>query len=93
MTMHRSQGSEFLAVVVPVLTQHYPMLQRNLLYTAITRGRRLVVVVGSRRALAMAVRNDRPGERNTMLGIRLSGTETGGCAAVPEGGHGRLGFL
>ena len=55
MTVHRAQGSEFPAVVVPVLTQHYPMLQRNLLYTAITRGRRLVVVVGSRRALAMAV--------------------------------------
>ena len=49
MTVHRAQGGEFLAVVVPVLTQHYPMLQRNLLYTAITRGRRLVVVVGSRR--------------------------------------------
>ena len=67
MTVHRAQGSEFPAVVVPLLTQRYPMLQRNLLYTAITRGRRLVVVVGSRRALAMAVRNDRPGERNSML--------------------------
>ena len=82
MTVHRAQGSEFPAVVVPVLTQHYPMLQRNLLYTAITRGRRLVVVVGSRRALAMAVRNDRPGERNSMLGKRLSGTGTGGGAAL-----------
>ena len=76
MTVHRSQGSEFPAVVVPVLTQHYPMLQRNLLYTAITRGRRLVVVVGSRRALAMAVRNGRPGERNSRLRVRLSGTGT-----------------
>ncbi len=76
MTVHRAQGSEFPAVVVPVLTQHYPMLQRNLLYTAITRGRKLVVVVGSRRALAMAARNDRPAERNSMLRIRLSGTET-----------------
>ena len=47
MTVHRAQGSEFPAVVVPVLTQHYPMLQRNLLYTAITRGRKLVVVVGA----------------------------------------------
>ena len=82
MTVHRAQGSEFPAVVVPVLTQHYPMLQRNLLYTAITRGRRLVVVVGSRRALAMAARNDRPGERNSMLGLRLSGTETGGGTAL-----------
>ena len=93
MTVHRAQGSEFPAVVVPALTQHYPMLQRNLLYTAITRGRRLVVVVGSRRALAMAVRNDRPGERNTMLGIRLSGMETGGGTALPEGSFERLGFL
>ena len=93
MTVHRAQGGEFPAVVVPLLTQHYPMLQRNLLYTAITRGRRLVVVVGSRRALAMAVRNDRPGERNSMLGIRLSGTETGGGTAFPEGGFQRLGFL
>ena len=93
MTVHRAQGSEFPAVVVPVLTQHYPMLQRNLLYTAITRGRKLVVVVGSRRALAMAVRNDRPRERNSMLGIRLSGTETGSGAAFPEGGFERLGLL
>ena len=73
MTVHRAQGSEFPAVVIPVLTQHYPMLQRNLLYTAITRGRRLVVVVGSRRALAMAVRNGRPGQRHTRLTDRLSG--------------------
>ena len=93
MTVHRAQGSEFPAVVVPVLTQHYPMLQRNLLYTAITRGRRLVVVVGSRRALAMAVRNDRPGERNSMLGARLLGTETGSISAFPEGGFERLDLL
>ena len=93
MTVHRAQGSEFPAVVVPLLTQHYPMLQRNLLYTAITRGRRLVVVVGSRRALAMAVHNDRPGERNSMLRVRLSGTETGSGTAFPEGGFERLGFL
>ena len=77
MTVHRAQGSEFPAMVVPVLTQHYPMLQRNLLYTAITRGRRLVVVVGSRKALAMAVRNDRPGGRNTMLGSPAHGDGDG----------------
>ena len=82
MTVHRAQGSEFPAVVVLVLTQHYLMLQRNLLYTAITRGRRLVVVVGGRRALAMAARNDRSGERNTMLKSRLSGTQTGGGTAL-----------
>ena len=93
MTVHRAQGSEFPAVVIPVLTQHYPMLQRNLLYTAITRGRRLVVVVGSRKALAMAVRNDRPGNRNTMLKSRLSRMDTGGGTAIPEEGFQRLGLL
>ena len=93
MNVHRAQGSEFPALVVPVLTQHYPMLQRNLLYTAITRGRRLVVVIGSRRALAMAVRNDRPGGRNSMLGLRLSGTGTGDGTALPEGGPELLGLL
>ena len=69
------------------------MLQRNLQYTAITRGRGLVVVVGSRRALAMAVRNDRPGERNFTLGVRLSGTQTGGGTAFPDGDFQRLGLL
>ena len=54
-SVHKSQGSEFPAVVIPVLTQHYVLLQRNLIYTAITRGRRLVVLVGTRKALAMAV--------------------------------------
>ena len=56
-TVHKSQGSEYPAVVIPVHTQHYVMLQRNLLYTAVTRGKRLVVLVGSRKALALAVRN------------------------------------
>ncbi len=56
-TIHKSQGSEYPAVVIPVLTQHYAMLRRNLLYTGITRGKRLVVLVGSRRAVAIAVRN------------------------------------
>jgi exodeoxyribonuclease V alpha subunit len=54
-TIHKSQGSEYPAVVIPVSTQHYPMLQRNLLYTGVTRGRRLVVLVGQRKALAIAV--------------------------------------
>jgi exodeoxyribonuclease V alpha subunit len=52
-----SQGSEYPTVIIPVLTQHYPMLQRNLLYTGITRGKRLVVLVGQRKAVAIAVRN------------------------------------
>jgi exodeoxyribonuclease V alpha subunit len=56
-TVHKSQGSEYAAVIVPVHTQHFVMLQRNLLYTAVTRGKRLVVLVGSRKALALAVRN------------------------------------
>ena len=93
MTVHRAQGSEFPAVVVPLLTQHYPMLQRNLLYTAITRGRTLVVVVGGKRALAMAVRNGRPGDRNSMLGIRLSRTVAESVTAFPAGGSGRPGLM
>ena len=56
-TVHKSQGSEYPAVVMPVLTQHYPMLQRNLLYTGVTRGKRLVVLVGQKKAVAIAVRN------------------------------------
>ncbi len=55
-TIHKSQGSEYLAVVIPLTTQHYPMLRRNLLYTGVTRGRRLVVIVGQRRAVGIAVR-------------------------------------
>ena len=56
-TIHKSQGSEYPAVVIPVLIQHYAMLQRNLLYTGVTRGKRLVVLVGQKKAVAIAVRN------------------------------------
>ncbi len=56
-TIHKSQGSEYPAVIIPVLTQHYPMLQRNLLYTGVTRGKRLVVLVGQKKAVAIAVHN------------------------------------
>jgi exodeoxyribonuclease V alpha subunit len=70
-TVHKSQGSEYPVVVVPVHTQHFVMLQRNLLYTAVTRGKKLVVLVGMRKALSMAVRNDRAAERNTRLAERL----------------------
>jgi len=70
-TVHKSQGSEYPAVVVPVHTQHYVMLQRNLLYTAVTRGKRLVVLVGSRKALGIAVRNGDIAGRCTRLAQRL----------------------
>lgn len=56
-TIHKAQGSEYAAVVIPVTTQHYPMLQRNLIYTGVTRGKRLVVLVGQKKALGIAVRN------------------------------------
>ena len=58
-TIHKSQGSEYTAVVIPLTTQHYPMLQRNLVYTGVTRGKRLVVLVGQRKALAIAVKGAR----------------------------------
>ncbi len=72
-SVHKSQGSEYRAVVVPVLTQHYVMLQRNLLYTAVTRAKELVVLVGSRRATGIAVRNNQIMERHTALDARLRG--------------------
>ncbi len=70
-SVHKSQGSEFPAVVIPVMTTHYMMLQRNLLYTAITRARRLVVLVGQPRAIAMAVRNNKVTDRHSGLRDRL----------------------
>jgi exodeoxyribonuclease V alpha subunit len=70
-SIHKSQGNEFPAVVIPLHTQHYVMLRRNLLYTAITRGKHLVVVVGSRRALAVAVRNRQERGRHSRLAERL----------------------
>jgi exodeoxyribonuclease V alpha subunit len=70
-SVHKAQGSEFPAVVIPLLTSHYLMLQRNLLYTGVTRAKRLCVLVGSRRAINMAVRNDRVAHRYTALDWRL----------------------
>ena len=71
-SIHKSQGSEYPAVIIPLLTQHYVLLQRNLVYTAVTRGKKLVVVVGTKRALAIAVRNNRTEKRYTYLKNRLS---------------------
>ncbi|GAB2594341.1 ATP-dependent RecD-like DNA helicase [Streptomyces capparidis] len=76
-TIHRSQGSEYPAVVIPVTTGAWMMLQRNLLYTAVTRAKRLVVLVGSRRALGQAVRTVSAGRRCTALDHRLSGALRG----------------
>ena len=67
-TIHKSQGSEYPAVIIPVLTQHYAMLQRNLLYTGVTRGKRLVVLVGQKKAVAIAVRNISGRRRWSKLG-------------------------
>ena len=72
-SIHKSQGSEYPAVVIPVMTQHYVMLQRNLIYTGITRGKKLVVLVGTKKALGMAVRNNRIMQRNSWLWGRLRG--------------------
>ncbi len=66
-SVHKAQGSEYPCVVMPVHTQHYVMLQRNLLYTAVTRAAKLLILVGDRRALGVAVRNDRQQERHTRL--------------------------
>lgn len=70
-TVHRSQGSEYPAVVLPMTTEHYMMLRRNLLYTAVTRGKRLVIIVGSKKALGMAVRNHKESDRYSGLCERL----------------------
>jgi exodeoxyribonuclease V alpha subunit len=71
MSVHKSQGSEYPVVVLPLLTQHYMLLQRNLLYTAITRAKKMVVIVGTRKAMAMAVKNDKIAARWTALTERL----------------------
>ena len=70
-TVHKSQGSEYPAVVLPLTTKHYTMLQRNLLYTAVTRARHLAVLVGTEKALSVAIRNNRPRQRFTSLADRL----------------------
>ncbi|NSW91568.1 MAG: ATP-dependent RecD-like DNA helicase [Firmicutes bacterium] len=70
-TVHKSQGSEFSIVVSPVTTQHYIMLQRNLLYTCVTRAKKAIVLVGTKKAIGIAVSNNKTQKRNTMLAMRL----------------------
>ena len=70
-SVHKAQGSEYPVVIMPLLTQHYMLLQRNLLYTGITRGRKLVILVGTGKALSIAIRNNKPQMRYTMLKERL----------------------
>lgn len=74
-SVHKSQGSEYPCIVLPVSTQHYLLLQRNLVYTAITRAKRLVVLIGTKKALGIALRNNKPRERYTFLRQRLEGTD------------------
>jgi exodeoxyribonuclease V alpha subunit len=73
MSVHKSQGSEYPVGVLPMLTQHYMLLQRNLLYTAITRAKKMVVIVGTRKAIAMAVKNNTIAGRWSLLTARLRG--------------------
>ena len=76
-SVHKSQGNEYPCVVLPLLTQHFVLLQRNLLYTGITRGKKLVILVGSKKALAIAIHNNRTATRHSRLCARLRGA-TGG---------------
>ena len=71
-SVHKSQGSEYPAVVIPILTQHYVLLQRNLIYTGVTRGKKLVVIIGTKKALAIGVKNNKTEKRYTYLRYRLA---------------------
>ena len=70
-SVHKSQGSEYPAVILPIMTQHFVLLQRNLLYTAITRGKKLVILIGTKKALGIALKNDTPKKRLSGLAFRL----------------------
>jgi exodeoxyribonuclease V alpha subunit len=72
LTIHKSQGSEYHTVIIPVMSEHFVMLWRNLLYTAITRGKKLVVLVGQRKAIEIAVGNNSDIKRYSSLGAHLS---------------------
>ncbi len=76
-SVHKSQGSEYPAVIIPIVTQHYILLQRNLIYTAVTRGKALVVIVGSRKAMTIGVNNNKTRQRYTRLCHRLSSRGSG----------------
>lgn len=73
-SVHKSQGSEYPAVIIPILFQHYMLLQRNLIYTAMTRGKRLVILIGDRKALVKAIGNDKPAKRMSCLAARIAGS-------------------
>jgi exodeoxyribonuclease V alpha subunit len=70
-SIHKAQGSEYPVVVIPILIQHFILLQRNLLYTGITRGKKLVIIIGTKKALAIAIHNNKPQNRYTLLKQRL----------------------
>ena len=70
-SVHKSQGSEYSAIILPIMVQHYVLLQRNLLYTAITRGKSLVILIGTKKALTIALKNDMPEKRLSGLAFRL----------------------
>ena len=93
-TVHKAQGSEYPAVVIPVTTQHYPMLQRNLLYTGVTRGRKLVVLVAQPKAVAIAVKGQHERRRWSKLREWLAVEPRAGRGdrmsfAIIRGGNGR----
>ena len=70
-TVHKAQGSEYPAIIMPIITQHYIMLQRNLLYTAVSRARKLVILIGTKKALAIALNNNKVAKRYTYLSERI----------------------
>jgi exodeoxyribonuclease V alpha subunit len=91
MTVHKSQGSEYPCVILVMHSTHYPMLQRNLLYTALTRAKRLLVVVGTQKALAIATRNDAIRRRFSRLAERLTGFGAARQAVLDSAGGNALG--
>ena len=76
-SVHKAQGSEYQAVVMPLMTQHFIMLQRNLFYTALTRAKKLSVIIGSFKALHIAIKNDKPVKRNSLVKEKLMALATG----------------